>query len=396
VALTRAEQAIYMSWGWIQDAQNGAMAWLFHQQDGAPDADWQTRKEDWGGWFTEENVQHRIQAFCASMGAVMRCVSVEEAAALRPYEPGPPVPLGAARENLPLPRDAWQMFSYSSLVRGEGTGLAAAAGADDESTDPRDSTPIDLNLGGLSGTGFGSAVHDILEVADFAGWPAAGEPPGDSESALVMDTLLRRGIALPEGEQGRKTVLAVTGLVARCLQTPLPEIGCLARIPPSCRLAEMGFALRLGGESTRSLSDLLHAHGYAGLLANESRDRQLLGLMQGFIDLVVEQNGRYWVLDYKTNHLGPMHEDYAPARLAEAVRHGHYDLQYLIYLTALHRHLALRLPGYDPDRHLGGVQYLFLRGMNGRDATTGVFVDRPSGALIGALDRLLDRREAAA
>jgi exodeoxyribonuclease V beta subunit len=396
VALTRAEQAIYLPWGWIQGAQNGALAWLFHQQDGAPDAAWQTKKEHWSPWFTAENVDRRIQAFCTRMGGVVRCVPVAEVAAKRPYHPDSPTPLGTARETLPKPRSPWQMVSYSSLVRGEGAGPATAAGADDESSVPRDSTPVDADLGGLAGTGFGSAVHDILEAADFACWPVPGEPPGDFEAALVGEKLLRRGIVLPEGERGRKTVGAVSGLVSRCLHTPLPEIGPLAAVLPRHRLAEMGFALRLGGETTRGLTALLQTHGYTGLRAGEPRERLLLGLLQGFIDLVVERDGRYWVLDYKTNFLGALHEDYAPARLADAVRHGHYDLQYLVYVTALHRHLALRLPGYDPGRHLGGVQYLFLRGMNGRDAATGVFVDHPSAALVRALDRLLDNREAAA
>jgi exodeoxyribonuclease V beta subunit len=396
VALTRAEQAIYLPWGWIQGAQNGGLAWLFHQQDGAPDAAWQTKKEHWGPWFTGENVDRRVEAFCASLGGVVRCVPVAEIAAKRPFHADPTVPLGSARETLPEPRSAWQMFSYSSLVRGEGAGPAAASGADDESCTSRDSTPVDLELGGLSGAGFGSAVHDILEAADFARWPIPGAALGASETALVAEKLLRRGIALPEGERGRKTVGAVSGLVSRCLHTPLPGIGPLAAVPPRHRLAEMGFALRLGGETTRGLTTLLQKYGYTGLVAGASRERVLLGLMQGFIDLVVERDGRYWVLDYKSNHLGSSYEDYAPSRLADAVRHGHYDLQYLVYVTALHRHLALRLPGYDPERHLGGVQYLFLRGMNGRDAATGVFIDHPSVALVRALDRLLDNCGAAA
>jgi len=118
--------------------------------------------------------------------------------------------------------------------------------------------------------------------------------------------------------------------------------------------------------------------------------------MHGFIDLTLEADGRYWVLDYKTNDLGERDRAYAPEALAEAVRDAHYDLQYLIYLAALHRHLGRRLPGYDPARHLGGAQYLFLRGMNGADADTGVYVDRPDPDLIIELDRLLAGEEARA
>lgn len=117
----------------------------------------------------------------------------------------------------------------------------------------------------------------------------------------------------------------------------------------------------------------------------------------GSIDRVdVDDDGRFHIIDYKTNHLGPQWADYAPPALEAAVAHGQYHLQYLIYGVALHRHLGRTLPDYDPAAHLGGVHDLFLRGMNGVDARTGVHSDRLDPALITALDRLLDGREAAA
>jgi len=118
----------------------------------------------------------------------------------------------------------------------------------------------------------------------------------------------------------------------------------------------------------------------------------LRGLMQGFIDLVVEAHGRYWVIDYKTNALGPRRADYAGEALAAAVRHHHYDLQYLIYTVALHRYLRRRLPDYEPEPHLGGVQYLFVRAL-GTDDATGVYVDRPPAELIARLDALFDAED---
>ena len=80
---------------------------------------------------------------------------------------------------------------------------------------------------------------------------------------------------------------------------------------------------------------------------------------------------------------------------------AHYGLQALLYTVALHRYLRWRLPGYDPDRHLGGVRYLFLRGMTGPDTPVvdgtpcGVFDWRPPGALVAALSDVLDRGAAA-
>lgn len=390
VAVTRAEQALFLPWGLINGAQNSALAWLLHQRDGASDSAWQTRKAEYGDWFTAANVHAGIDRLCASAPGAIERVGVDEIAPGRSRALEPAPELGPARSDFPPPHRPWQMLSYSALIRGEPSAPAAAAGVDDESLRAEPGAPADPGLEGLAGTGFGSAVHDILEAADFAGWSLPGTEPTAAETAQITRQLLRRGIVVPEGEPGRDRITAVAGLVARCLHTPLPEIGPLSAIPAARRLAEMGFAMRLGGQTAGAVTALLRDHGYSSLLSEEHGDRVLRGLMQGFIDLLVEHEGRYWVLDYKTNWLGPLRGDYRPERLSAAVRHGYYDLQYLIYVTALHRYLSLRLPGYDPDRHLGGVQYLFVRGMNGHDDATGVFVDHPPVPLIAALDRVFD------
>jgi exodeoxyribonuclease V beta subunit len=112
------------------------------------------------------------------------------------------------------------------------------------------------------------------------------------------------------------------------------------------------------------------------------------------------------VVDYKTNWLGEQGRpltaaDYTPARMAEAMLHSDYPLQALLYCVVLHRFLRWRQPGYDPDRHLGGVLYLFVRGMCGADTPrtdgqpAGVFGWQPPAALVTALSDLLDGRRAA-
>jgi exodeoxyribonuclease V beta subunit len=116
----------------------------------------------------------------------------------------------------------------------------------------------------------------------------------------------------------------------------------------------------------------------------------LHGYLRGFIDLVFRHEGRFYVVDYKSNWLGPRAEDYGPEQLAEAMAHHHYYLQYHLYTVAVHRYLAQRVPGYDYAQHFGGVYYLFLRGMSPHHARgNGVFFDRPPRALIDELDRAL-------
>ncbi len=111
-------------------------------------------------------------------------------------------------------------------------------------------------------------------------------------------------------------------------------------------------------------------------------------MMTGLIDLVVRHENRYYVIDYKSNHLGNSLQDYSPIALQQAVTQHHYDLQYLIYTVALHRYLSQRLPNYQYASHFGGVGYLFLRGMHKDRIQSGVFFDRPEASLIQQLDQI--------
>ncbi|KXS53777.1 MAG: exodeoxyribonuclease V beta subunit, partial [Marinobacter sp. T13-3] len=103
---------------------------------------------------------------------------------------------------------------------------------------------------------------------------------------------------------------------------------------------------------------------------------------------VFEHNGQYYVLDYKSNALGESDSAYTDQAMGEALLDKRYDLQYVLYLLALHRLLKARLPDYDYDRDVGGAVYLFLRGIE--SPTGGAFVDKPPRALMEQLDSLFD------
>ena len=120
----------------------------------------------------------------------------------------------------------------------------------------------------------------------------------------------------------------------------------------------------------------------------------LQGYLKGFVDLVFEQGGRYYVLDWKSNHLGDTPADYAAEPLAAAMAEHGYHLQYLLYALALDRYLKRRLPDYRHDSHFGGILYLFVRGvrptwLNADGTPAGVYFHRPAAATIARLDRLL-------
>ena len=111
-------------------------------------------------------------------------------------------------------------------------------------------------------------------------------------------------------------------------------------------------------------------------------------MLRGFIDLVFTCAGRYYLIDWKSNHLGPNSAAYTQERMLAEMLSSGYVLQYHLYCVALHRHLRRTLPGYDYESHFGGVFYLFLRGVDD-SGTTGVFRDRPTLGLVEDLDRLM-------
>jgi exodeoxyribonuclease V beta subunit len=296
--------------------------------------------------------------------------------------------VGVARTMPRAVRDDWRIVSYSRLASGardqmradrDDEGAAAVVVADAAATTPAST---------LRGARFGTAFHELIEVADFAAWRdwrGRGAPPG--QDALVERIVRRHALAVDAS-----SVLA--DLVARTLNASLPLGTRLADLVPGSYRAEMPFHFSLGHVDTARWLALLHEHGYV----RERRRFDLArieGLMTGVLDLVVLHAGRWWVIDYKTNFLGaaaPEASDatnpYAPAALSAAVRDSEYDLQYLIYLTALHRWLKSRDPQYDYARDIGGALYLFVRGLDAR-GLDGVHADTPPAALIEALDALL-------
>lgn len=378
VGLTRARLATWIAWGPAKDAEKTALAWLLHR---APDA-------ETVGKIDDNNIALRLAAWHAraeALNANALHVAIAPAPATRspvapPVGPSAPVPAAAIARRT-LDRD-WWIHSFSQLTR-EDSG-AEERGASDESEAP--ALPASSRFAGAR---FGNALHTALELADVVAWRDWQAPlPPEGQFELLAGALREQGYTgendLAEG------VPLLTSLVANTLNVRLPEGARLARLPAGARRAEMEFHLALAPTAIPAFLARLHAHGLVSERQAFGARRKLEGLLTGFIDLIYEFDGRYHVLDYKSNQL----RDYAPATLAQAVRDSEYDLQYVIYTLALHRWLRFRLGrDYAPARHLGGVRYLFCRGLDALAADSpGIHaVDLPA-ALIEALDRLFTQR----
>jgi len=312
----------------------------------------------------------------------------------------------------------WRRHSYTSLLHDAPNHHAPA---DREGVDVDAHSPVDLPLTTdddvrrvpladfPAGAQPGIFLHEVLEDTDFA-WGRT--PEGRTALRERLDELLPR-----HGLDATLWAEPLTEHLSAVLTTPLggPLGGSsLADIQRTERFDELRFDLPVrGGRSWRAGVDdalsgtaLLNALGAAGprdalradylaqLAALPVGD--LAGFLTGSIDLVFRQqvNGqnKWFIADYKSNHLGDTVAGYAPSALRDAMEGHHYPLQAHLYTLALHRLLRWRVPDYDYERDVGGVYYLFLRGMTGEQAPTpappGCFFDRPPLAVVQALDTL--------
>jgi exodeoxyribonuclease V beta subunit len=377
VAVTRAIHRCTIVWGATGDSHTAAPFWLLHASRGADTHEALLAERD---RTDDATLRRDLDALVARSHGALRVEALPDPGTtvgrLSPEKTGPL----AAR---PLRRRvdwAWRMASFTAL-----TGDQTEDGPDHDvvrgpapGDDPTEEhTIFTFPRGARAGT----CLHAILERLDFA----AHDPAHRRE--VAARELDRAGFA-PEW------LPAVEGMLERVLATPLDAAGRirLQGVPRARRLDELEFTYPLAGFDVAGVRAVLGAHGFAQGAFAASLDalafRDVTGFMRGFVDLVFEADGRYWLVDYKSNWLGPTLDEYRAERLPAVMARETYWLQYLIYTVVLHRLLGLRLPGYDYDGHVGGVFYLFLRGMTPElGAASGVFHDRPSRALVEALDR---------
>jgi exodeoxyribonuclease V beta subunit len=159
----------------------------------------------------------------------------------------------------------------------------------------------------------------------------------------------------------------------------------LANVPRGDRLVEMEFHFPIASSDVGELMDVIDDGAQPA-----GTPESLRHYLTGFIDLVVRQNGKYYILDYKSNYLGDHPEDYSTARLGKAIQESAYHLQYHLYTVALVKMLENHIPGFDYDTHFGGVAYLFVRGMKA-GSDHGIWFDKPSRSTIENLQTLLNR-----
>ena len=271
-----------------------------------------------------------------------------------------------------------------------------------ETIEPKTMT---LAQGFVRGSQAGTFLHDMLEWGAVQGFDELAQQPDLWQPGLKL--LMQKYALLqqlpedrwqirywaeqqapyPETVDLASALLPVQQWLTELIQTPLwpDQQANLSTLKEGSYRAELEFWLAVQHCSSAQLDALVQQYLWPELSRPALRTTQLQGMLKGFIDLTLEQDGRYWVLDYKSNYIAD--GQYDSAALIQQMLAHRYDVQAALYAVAIHRLLQSRLPDYKPQEHLGGALYWFLRG--GHAANKGVLaVDIPLD-LVNKLDALL-------
>lgn len=392
VALTRAKHRCIVVWGATKESSQAALGYLLHQaRDAQPSvrlwnltAERQKNQDDAGRLADLEEL------VASADGTIrLRNLAIDPVpAASTPPELAEPLRLRAETPDVPPGR---RLSSFSAMASSAPPNEAAAEGIDHDAIGDRSigSVPVASTSDFSGGARIGQLIHAVFERIDFLA-------DGEEVQRRTRDECARFGI-------GEREVEALAAAIGGALTAELSDGQRrfrLADIAADRCLREMEFFLPVGLDradvTPKRLEHAFRANAlpaasgeYAESLGR-LRFAQWNGFLRGFVDLVFEYDGRWFVVDYKSNRVGG---GYAGDHLHPVMAEHHYYLQYHLYSLALDRYLQTRVPNYEHERHFGGVFYLFLRGMTpSQPRGSGVFFDRPSGAMLGGLAEALGLR----
>ena len=307
---------------------------------------------------------------------------------LPPYVPlNPPPATLVARHFIHKIERNWWTTSYSALSRHHGVADASVeqAGFDTEvmgeQQQPTTTTDPFNVFNFPKGAQPGTFMHSLFEELDLH--RLRTEPNEAYLNTFVLEHLTAAGYE-------QNWLDAIKGMLFNCLNTPLDGDNLrLIDLQDHNRRVEMEFYLPIAHLDPEQLNQLIARHDPLSAKAGALQFNSMKGMLKGFIDLTFEYQGRWYVLDYKSNWLGSQNNDYNRGAIEKVMIEHRYDLQYQLYALALHRLLKQRLTNYDYEQHFGGVIYLFLRGVQLNDSEQhGIFSHKPDFALVDGLDQL--------
>lgn len=320
--------------------------------------------------------QFAARVSCADAASLLDIA--ETAIPVQELVPPPALPSAKAAQFSRLIEQDWRLHSFSALVRqleGDGRSLPDRDEAASESAQSSGQGALRFRL--QKGAETGNLLHDSLEHCQFQ----------QPDFSALWRRATERYSALCQTFSQQEYSDWLTAI----LQTPLQQFR-LADLGEQAVLKETEFYFPIDPVPTRRLADFISARRKTAFQLPPRQ--QLKGMMHGYIDLIFQHQGRYYLADYKTTHLGQALANYQQAELQASVWAHNYDLQYSLYALALHRYLGERLADYQPQQHFGGVYYLYLRGMQ-PGAQTGLFFDSFTPTELAQLDAIFGSHQGA-
>ncbi len=263
----------------------------------------------------------------------------------------------------------YRILSYSSIAKTKSEADDAALDYDEDDALLLAVEPELNELIFPRGAGAGTCLHNIFEETEFS-------QPGNLNE-IVERNLRLSGLDEQFSDNATKWI---NHLLRHNLGTPNTA---LANLKAHQVLKEMEFHFPIRNLHIPKLWKLVR--GSDSHIAQQTHE-WVSGYLKGFIDLIFEYEGQFFILDYKSNYLGSSPADYSPEELKAAINASAYDMQYHIYIVALHRLLGQKLDSYSYKRHFGGVLYYFLRGADESLPGSGVYFHKPEESRIRSLD----------
>ncbi|HOJ42520.1 MAG TPA: 3'-5' exonuclease, partial [Syntrophorhabdaceae bacterium] len=389
VSLTRAKKRCYLVWGRINYREDSGLAYvLYAGSDNRQDLSIETLK-DYAKGLSDDDVRSILNELSKKSEGTIEVKSLPE------YNGKINIPRTTEEESL-SPKEftgtidrSWGVVSYSSLVskRPQFVELPDRdEGVMQDYTLPLLRPEKERDIFSFpQGTKAGLFIHDVLEHMDFS--------LKDHEGflRLIDEKLWQYGF---EKDWQNVIYAKLNELVEKPLKSHHGAL-TLSEIHSKKRLNELEFYLPLNMIDSDGLGDIFNNRRAFSegtnlkALIKELGFTPVSGMMRGFIDMVFEHNGRYYIVDWKSNSLGDRIEDYGREHINKVMQEEYYFLQYHLYTLAIHRLLSFRKKDYNYETHFGGVFYIFIRGITHGEDQCGIFFDLPEKSLIEALDRYL-------